>query len=390
MKSINISSTSIICGDVVALRRLLRWVTDAFLNQALELPALISGRDLASASIVRVLPNLQLLFTSQHDWVEYSKKRAKFFVLESRPFAKEETVNWVNRIREQVKESSILVVLMEQPHREGYTDITNSGDDLSEAQRLFRQKCIDTMVLTERENLGTGMPDFVMNEFLDLLNWEEDWDLSWEKCCGDLLDIIEYITDPQVFSDEFRIILEESAPETKELSNYLGVCGDISMTQIISYKSLVLHHKDTIWENYSAELERRMFPKNQQGGIYPIINWFRDIMEKDYIPGWNAKQDAEMLTQLIRGELQTYLKKARISLLLKQQQREQIISALCTEEDYKRMVSEKSGPDSHIQVDFPGAVRTFVNDRLPKLIYDRLKARASIIKTAYSRYQQAG
>ena len=375
---------TIISGDSVTLCRLLRWITDSP-KQEIELPAIVSGWERTTAKLP---PNHRLLFTTQPDLFELTKRRVTFILLETRPFAKEETLNQVNEIRRQIAEASVLVVLMEQPHKEGYTDLTTSGEDLSEAQRLFQKNHVETLVLTERENMQTGRPEFAMSEFLDMLNWEEAWDLSWGKRCYDLLDALKFIADPIEFSETFRMELEDSIPEAGELNDYLGVCGDVSMAQIISYRSLARHRKETIWENYSAELERRIFPKDQRGGIYPIIKWFRDMMEYDFIPGWNAKQDAEQLVQILRVELQSDLRKERAASLRRQHQRERRISAF-DEENYKRMISEKSGPDSHIQVDFPVAVRAFVNQHLPELIRARLNARVSILETACRRYQQA-
>ena len=201
-------------GKVVSIRQLdsSLWITS---------PLMIPGMTLLLPLSEEDLPEIQL------------QKHTQFALFEEFPYGKTVYISDSPAITPELRRKSVLVVLMNIPHRQGSTDILQPGEDLRTKYEEYRKR--------ENVCLASGV-----NDILKVLHWEEDLEHIWRRQANlDLAHLHSLIGDVEY---DYQML---------QLDFIENILSEQAMDQVCSFQSVRQSHQPSIWKGYTKAALRR-------------------------------------------------------------------------------------------------------------------------------------
>lgn len=251
-------------GKVVSIRQLdsSLWITS---------PLMIPGMTLLLPLSEEDLPEIQL------------QKHTQFALFEEFPYGKQSTYLTLQLLHQNYAESSVLVVLMDIPHRQGSTDILQPGEDLRTKYEEYRKR--------ENVCLASGV-----NDILKVLHWEEDLEHIWRRQANlDLAHLHSLIGDVEY---DYQML---------QLDFIENILSEQAMDQVCSFQSVRQSHQPSIWKGYTKAALRQMFPASGSGGLYPVVELYKDVLSAFFPILWDFERDSQNLVSVMKNALNTAL-----------------------------------------------------------------------------------
>jgi hypothetical protein len=307
-----------------------------------------------------MIPNIELYFTDELDIPleivrDVGARPTKYFIFEEFPYEKRSTYDIIESIHASNTMSTVLVILMDLPRHQGSTDLTKPGEDIQAAREGYVRCGVSVTVAKKEEDV------------IGILNWHELISVSWgRQVSAALCDLRDRIDE---FEADYDLLIDDF--EDAET----GILGLAWMDRICSFQSIERNKKGSIWENYTEELLRCLFPRNQKGGIYPVVDLYGDVLTSPIVL-WDVGKDKQMLAEWIQDKLKEFLQEHKAG---------EMICMACpvTREDYLRITQvERKSPQFGVETKFRNSVESFIRKELPCAVKERLKQRLEQIEGA--------
>lgn len=238
-----------------------------------------------------VIPGMTLLLPSSEEELSQFQlqKRTRFALFEEFPYGKQSTHLTRQLLRQNYEGSSVLVVLMDIPCRQGSTDLLQPGEDLHVQYEEYR-KCENVCV-------ASGARDV-----LRVLHWEEDLEQTWRRQANlDLEHLQSLIEDVEYDYQMLQLDFVES------------ILSEQTMDRICSFQSVRRSRQSSIWKGYTKAALRQMFPASGSGGLYPVVELYKDILSAFSPILWDFDRDSLELLKTMKGEMETVLSAPELS-----------------------------------------------------------------------------
>lgn len=197
-------------------------------------------------------------------------QNTRYAVFEEFPFIKEST----KQILEKIESFNKAVVLINSNKFIASTDLRKSGEDFEQAKKHYLSDNIKLFSVNDLNNRDemevifywrTSMKNYYLNEI--------DKQLAILK---------ERIKDIKY---DYELLVEDW--------NIDGCLVD--KMQICSFDTIQKTRIVHIWQAYMVEAYNRLFPQNKKGGLYDVIDLYREIISENKLAIWNKEKDEEKL-----------------------------------------------------------------------------------------------
>lgn len=281
------------------------------------------------------------------DWHEYHlRKSTRFALFEEFPYGKQSNGMILQDLRQDYEANSVLIVLMDIPHRQGSTDLVPQGGELQIQYEKYRAK----------ENVCIARGD---GDVLRILHWEEYSENLWRRQIrADLDRLGESVEDSKydyeiLYMDFLESILSEHV-----------------INKICSFQSVQRSRQNSIWNGYTKAAMLQMFPASGSGGLYPVAELYRDIISAFSPNLWDLEQDCRGLVDAMKKSLEKELSAPEL-----------LSVTFCshTEDAYLSIVNEYK-----INVNFRKRLEHYVNITVSNILKDRLELRYNQLREALS------
>lgn len=296
----------------------------------------------------RTIPGITLLIPpSEEDLPKFQlQKRTRFALFEEFPYGKQSTHLVCQLVRRNYAGSAILVVLMDIPRRQGSTDILRPGEDLQVQYEEYR-KC-------ENVCLASGTKDV-----LKVLHWEEGLEQIWRRQASlDLEHMQSLIEDVEYDYQMLQLDFVES------------VLSEQTMDQVCSFQSVKRSRQSSIWKGYTKAALHQMFPAIGSGGLYPVVELYKEVLSAFSPNLWDLERDGRELVSAMEGALGTVLNAPDLSDIKLEPQ---------TEDVYYRAVGEYK-----LNGNFRKRLEHFVNQTVFDILKQHLELRYHQLEEALS------
>lgn len=195
----------------------------------------------------------------------------RYIVFEEFPFMKEST----KQILEKIESFNKAVILINSNKFVASTDLRKSGEDFEQAKQHYLSnniKLFSVSDLNDRDEIeaifywNVSIKNYYLNEM--------DKQLSMLK---ERIQDIKY---------DYELLVEDWNMDDGCLVNKLQICSFDTIQ-----KTRIVH----IWQAYMVEAYNRLFPQSKKGGLYDMIDLYREIMSRTKLAIWNREKDEEKL-----------------------------------------------------------------------------------------------
>lgn len=211
-------------------------------------------------------------------------QNTRYAVFEEFPFIKEAT----KQILEKIESFNKAVVLVNSNKFIASTDLKKSGEDFEQAKEHYLSNNVKLFSVNDLNNRDeieaifywrTSMKNYYLNEI--------DKQLAILK---------ERIKDIKY---DYELLVEDW--------NIDGCLVD--KVQICSFDTIQKTRIVHIWQAYMVETYNRLFPQNKKGGLYDVIDLYREIMSENKLAIWNREKDEENLINVLIVKFRNTLEK---------------------------------------------------------------------------------
>lgn len=195
----------------------------------------------------------------------------RYVVFEEFPFMKEST----RQILEKIESFNKAVILINLNKFVASTDLRKSGEDFEQAKQHYLSNNIKLFSVSDLNNRDEIEAIFYWN--VSIKNYylnEMDKQLSMLK---ERIQDIKY---------DYELLVEDWNMDDGCLVNKWQICSFNTIQ-----KTRIVH----IWQAYMVEAYNRLFPKSKKGGLYDMIDLYREIMSRTKLAIWNREKDEEKL-----------------------------------------------------------------------------------------------
>ena len=195
----------------------------------------------------------------------------RYIVFEEFPFMKES----IRQILEKIESFNKAVILINLNKFVASTDLRKSGEDFEQAKQHYLSNNIKLFSVSDLNNRDEIETIFYWN--VSIKNYylnEMDKQLSILK---ERIQDIKY---------DYELLVEDWNMDDGCLVNKWQICSFNTIQ-----KTRIVH----IWQAYMMEAYNRLFPKSKNGGLYDVIDLYREIMSRNKLAIWNKEKDEEKL-----------------------------------------------------------------------------------------------
>ena len=297
---------------------------------------------------------------------------ASYFVSVTYPYNKGADVEFAENIRLKngSKGASIALLIIQSPVKTSATDIDTPDDGIVEIRASLAKTGLSSFVL--HCNKGEMHPDSLnISEMMQLLAWTEPWDAKFHADCYCIERNLSEAIDNLEFDYELDMM-------DSDLDDDDGPLGTEARIRMCSFSSVKQQKKETIWECYTYELARHLFPSNKPSPLSFAVMLYERVLAESFIPGWPVAADSKLLVQEIHDDLFRYMKKYRQAILQKRQLKERKIGTL-DEHEYNQRLTSPDSPDCGIQEEFAKAASEYVRCEVLHLLLSRLEEKKNLL-----------
>lgn len=202
------------------------------------------------------------------------KKDRICILFEECPFNKENHREMINQLSRDTK----AVVLMDLPGHTGSTDLGSMDDAVAMARNTYKEMVDEVFLVKDRTCVNR------------VLYWQMSWRERWRKEMEHKLEKLQKRIDQAVY--DYQGYLEDWEYEEKGCMN---IC---SKGKICSYQSVKNNPGKSVWQAYTNQAVKCLFPDSRTGNLYDIVSLYDDITDDPVFNQSREKTHAALVKRL--------------------------------------------------------------------------------------------